>query len=536
MSGQRDMTRRGFLVVLGAGAGGLLIGCSPRGATPVQSPPSSASPATAAGTGRTPRTGGVLIDLRTTEAPGLDPHLVALMANFRLGSMLYQAPVWMDSALRPQPQLAQTWDIVDPQTYVFKLRPGVKFHSGREMDAEDWVFSLERVLDEKKGSQWRSSIVSVDKVEALDKATVRLKLKQPQSSLIANLSNLLILPKEVAGKPKDWLKNNADGTGPWRLDSWNPGVQMKLLKHSGYWKPGQPYLDGVTIKIIADEASIVAALRAGEAHHAVLEDAQNAALLEKVPGVVVHKTTALGTNMINVNMSDAVMANEKVRQALSLAMNRTEILNAAGAGFGEVAGALPSTFKEYYVPVSELPFYEYNPEKARKLLAEAGYPKGFDIEIISISTFPLMSLTAEVLASNWKQIGINAKVTNQDVGIWADRRLKTKDYQISTNLEFPAVDPDQFFTDAFHSTGLLSQMVNWKDPQVDALIEQGRKATDVAERKRIYHELQIQIAQKVPMLFSYAKQIVDVVSDKVQNYVPHPSSYQYSFDQTWLKA
>src|SRR5215469_10931331 len=222
----------------------------------------------------------VLVDARTTEAAGLDPHNVPALANFRVTHLMYEGLTWLDENLVIQPLLAQSWDIPDPTTYVFHLRQGVKFHNGNELTADDVKATVERILDEATGSQYRGDLLPVASVDALDKYTVRFKLNTPYSGLLAALFNVLIAPKDVKGQSLDFLKNKEIGTGPWMLDAWNPNVEMKLVRNPNYWNPGTSNLSGITIRVMPDESSIIAALRTGDVHHAVLEDNKNYDLIK----------------------------------------------------------------------------------------------------------------------------------------------------------------------------------------------------------------------------------------------------------------
>ena len=479
-------------------------------------------------------TSKVFIDARTTEAAGLDPHNVPALANFRVTHLMYEGLTWLDEKLNLQPLLAESWEIPDPTTYVFHIRQGVKFHNGVALTAEDVKATVERILDEGTGSQYRGDLLPVAGVDVIDKYIVQFRLTTPYSGLFAALFNVLIVPKEVKSRPIDFLKNRANGTGPWMLDSWNPNVEMKLVRNPNYWGSLRTNITGITIRIMPEESSIIAALRTGEVHHAVLEDNKNYDLVKSNPSLQTWRTPALGTNVININHRKEPLSKQRVRQALSMAIDRDEILQAAGSGFGAVSGPIPSSHPQWTVPIANLPFYTPDPNGARAALAEAGYPSGFDLDIIYIPQFPLMDISAQVLAAQWQKIGINASPRATEYGVWLDLRVKTFDYWISTNLDFPTLDPDQYLFNTFHTGSSPAGWDGWSDAEIDALLDQGRASTDQALRPQIYAQIQQKLCEKVAAFWSYSAEHVDVASQQVLGFKPHPTTMLFGLPDASL--
>jgi len=214
----------------------------------------------------------VFVDARTTEAAGLDPHNVPALANFRVTHLLYEGLTWLDENLVIQPMLAESWEIPDPTTYIFHIRQGVRFHNGGDLTAEDVKATIDRIMDESTGSQYRGDLLPIASVDVIDKYLVQFKLASAYSGLLSALFNVLIVPKEVRSRPLDYLKNQEVGSGPWMLESWNPNVDMHLVRNPNYWGQVTTNITGITIRIMPEESSIIAALRTGEVHHAVLED------------------------------------------------------------------------------------------------------------------------------------------------------------------------------------------------------------------------------------------------------------------------
>jgi peptide/nickel transport system substrate-binding protein len=480
------------------------------------------------------KTGGTLISATNDSPTGLDPHSVALLANFRITRLMYNSVVHLDNDLTPVPSLAESWETPDNLTYIFHLRKGVKFHSGREMDAGDVKYSLERILDEATGAWARGSFTVVSAIDTPDASTLKLTLKSPFSGLIAAMYNLLVVPKEVADQPHDYLMQHANGTGPFMLDTWTPQVEVKLKRHPEFWQQGLPYLDGVTIRMIPDENSVLAALRTGDVDHYILNDNKNFADLQKEGKLTLATVPALGTIVVNINHRKEPLSNLKVRQALSMAMNRDEILQVAGANVGVVAGPIPPTHKLYSVPIDQLAFYKQDVNGAKALLAEAGYADKLALDILYIPTYPFTELAAVTLAAQWQAIGVNAQPRATELGVWLDLRTKTFDYWISTNADFPTIDPDVYLYDTFHTGSEPAVWDAWSDPEIDALLEQGHATVDIPKRQELFATIQKMLVERCAAYWTYASSHVNVLQPYVTDFVPHPSGYPFGFEKIWL--
>ena len=486
--------------------------------------------------------GGSLVDARTTDATSLDPHNVPAAANFRIRGHVYSGLVSLDSGMSVQPDLATSWEIPDPTTYVFHLREGVMFHDGESLSADDVKFTYERILDEGTGSFIRGGILNIQEINAVDAQTIEFKLENPEGGFLSRHWQIGIVPKSVGDQPKDWLNSNAVGTGPWVLQEWKTDVEHSVARNESYFEPGIPLMDGFKVQVIPEESSIIAGIRTGIIDHAKLEDAQNFSLLQKNPNVVLYQTPSMGTNFVNINHRSGTgpgpaqgpLNDIRVRQALSLGMDRDAILNLVGAGLGTVSGHVPPSLAEYWVPPEELPFFERDIERAKQLLAEAGYADGFTMDIIYIPEFAVMQFSAELLAEQWKEIGLDATARSTEYGVWLDERVETFPYFVSTNLTFNMADPDHVLYNCFHSSGSCAQWDAWSDPEMDALLDQARQETDPAMRVQLWKDVQVMLAERIPALTSFAPIEIDVVQKWVKGYTPHPSAVQFGFKWTWL--
>lgn len=543
----KNLSRRDFLR-LGAVAGaGTLAACAaPPASTPVvvtreieklitATPgPTVAPVATATPAPSVAKKGGILVHAMTTDIPSLDPHTVALRASRQITALFYSQLLTVDTKLRVQPGRAQSWEYPDNTTILFHLRQGVKWHDGTEFTSADVVYTFQRLKDVE--SEWASGFTGVKSMTAPDKYTVKFVLEQPQAALLSALYTVHIVPASIASKPKDWLAKNVLGTGPWMVKDWQPDSKYTLIKNPNYWKPGLPYLDGVDLQIIPDETSIIAALRTGKVHLYRIQDSSNVPTLRTNPNLVVYQSPSLGTNFVNLQHRTEVIKDVRVRRALSLGMDRQAILDAAGGGLGVVSGAIPPALADYYVPPSDLKYIKYDPDQAKKLIKEYGKPVPVKIITLSGGVYTLMEVTAELLADQWRKIGCDTEVVVQEVGVWLASRLTNFDYTVSTNLSFDGADPDAILYNEFSTKGNYQQSEGFNDPQLDALLEQGRTEMDQAKRVDIYKQAQELIDDQVYELTTFAPIRVVAAQSSVKNFYAHPAENEYALEQTWLES
>ena len=482
--------------------------------------------------------GGILVDARTTDAPDLNIWFRGLTAQARILGLVYSPMVTVDPALNLTPALAESWEIKDGTNWVFYLRDGVKFHDGQPFSGEDVKYTYDAYMDEERGSTVGDFLTNVEAVNLLDPMTIEFRLEAPYGNFLLGQWMNGIASKAYADEDTFYYDDKANGTGPWILTEWKPDVEHTLRANPDYYIPGIPLMDGIRVQTIPEESTIIAGLRTGIIDHAFLEDNQNFSLVQKSPDLVIHQHAGLGScyAMVNPNGTgaDGPLTDKRVRQAMSLGMDREAILNLVGGGLGSVSGWFPASQPAYYTPVSELPLYVRDIDRAKQLLTDAGYPDGFKMDIITISTFPVMKLTGDLLVEQWKEIGIDATARHQEVGLWVDD-LIAGNYGVSTNLCGGELDPDGHPRNFLHSEGTVAQWIGLVDPEISAHIDAARGEADRAEQNRLYKELQLEIIDKGYIYYTYSPAEIDVVQRWVKNYSPNPlEAIQIFFAQTWL--
>jgi len=483
--------------------------------------------------GQTPRDGGTFISARTTEATGLDPQLVPAFSRSARSPLMYNQLVRFEPDMTAVPELAESWQVSpDGLTWTFKLRQGVKFHDGQELTSADVKFTFDRLFEKSPG---KSDFIAVDKVEPAGKHAVRFVTKEPFAGLLAALGGFWgFIINEAGVKKHGDLNKAAVGTGPFMLEDWKVEQQMTLKKNPAYFKKGLPHVDQVFLRIIPDEANIVAALRTGQIHHAFIEDNKNLNLLKDEKTLTGYRSSRLGYDFLNINASRGPLKDVRVRQAISWAVDRAQIMRVAASGFGRLTAPATAPMKQWQLPEEQwMKYYKPDVERAKKLMAEAGQSAGFSVKLGVIPTFPTMVSGAPVVAAQLKRIGINVEIENVEYAVWIKRWL-AKDFDLTMNTTPGYADPDTAFFRALHST--KGQNWNsWSVPDLDALLEEGRRTMDAKKRKEIYDRAQIMILENVPHLWLFSADTIDFVQATVKGFRQHPTTLLYGFEGVWFE-
>ncbi|MDW2876451.1 MULTISPECIES: ABC transporter substrate-binding protein [Bacillaceae] len=459
------------------------------------------------------------------EPAGLDPHKTPAHSSVRIYSQIYNGLVKFDDKMEVVGDLAVEWEQPDDQTYVFNLREGVKFHNGNEMTAEDVKYSFERILAEETASHIASYFANVDSIEVLGDYQVQFNLKSPDATFLSNLTNssAVVVSKEVVEENGD-LQQVAVGTGPFKFEEWVPDSKVVLVKNEDYYEESLPKLDEVVYYTMKDEASRMSAIRTGEVDLTTV-NAKSASLLAKDDKIEVKDYQSLEYSYVGFNVNVKPLNDPKVRQALSLATNRKAIADVVWNGDAVVSGPVAPSMGDWAIDVAENELYANDAEKAKSLLAEAGYPDGFDITITTASTYPDMVDTAQILQQQWKEIGVNAEIKQIEWGEYIDTWLNTSaDVLIGRNGS--GTDPDRAMQYFFHTEG-SANVWGFSDADYDKLVESGKTTLDAAKRKEIYTEAQEKLIDLSPNLFLVSPMKYVAVRKSVEGFTPYPHNGEY---------
>ncbi|MDD3903450.1 MAG: ABC transporter substrate-binding protein [Sphaerochaeta sp.] len=451
------------------------------------------------------------------EAVGLDPHIVTAFSSMRRLDLLYSRLVRLDENMKVVPDLAESWEIPNNLTYIFHLKKGVKFHNGREMVAEDVKYSLERVLDPTTASPGRSYISSIKDIEVIDEYTIKLVLSAPLASLLDALTsnNISIVPKEAV-EANGNLQRVAVGTGPYMLKEWVVDNSMTLVRNPNYFEKDLPATDTIIFRVIPEEASLYAGVKSGNLDLATINDGATIRQAKNDKNVVVMSKPGMNVRVFSFNNEKKPFDDVRVRQAVALALDRSEILTMAEYGMGQTTGPIPISAKEWAIAPEDLAFGKPDYAKAKQLLAEAGYPNGFSFDIVCSSTYEGGLAVAQVAQSQLKNIGLTANLDVVEWGNYIDRWVK-RDFSAMIELRGGSSEPDRFLFRSLHSTGGVNNFM-FKDAETDALLELGRAQTVPSERKATYDKLQQVLTEKAPLIFLYSPNENQVLSPLVQGF------------------
>lgn len=485
--------------------------------------------------------GGEIIVGIVYEPPALDPIHQQADATTSVTVLMYQGLVYTDWSGTVQPLLATDWSVSDDGlTWTFSLREGVTFHNGEPLTAADVKYSYDYIRSGECGCAGSVYLNAIDEITVVDDHTVEIRLSSPNSAILAGLDNKLsgIFPEGYFDNPnaQAQLNQKSVGTGPFMLEEFIPNQSITLVRNPDYWQPGVPYLDAVTFVTVPDGNSLINGLRNKRIDLALLARPQDVEQLSSIESLNAQQQISWVQKSLDLQVGAGVTANEKVRQAISLAIDKEQILQAAVQGHGEVIGLLPAGMQERWgAPLDELPFQEQDIDRAKELLAEAGYPNGLDLKITTIIGFDWMTPAAETLAAQLAQAGIRATIQRQDLGVWIDNWGGRSFTDITLNDWGTVPDPSLLFDAHFQMRPVGNDFRNWNNERGTELLTQAKQATSYEERYAHYKEFQTLLAETAPTIPLFTSYITAVSQDSVHNYDQHPSGWYFGLIKTWVE-
>ncbi|WP_338608666.1 ABC transporter substrate-binding protein [Pelagibacterium nitratireducens] len=420
-------------------------------------------------------------------------------------------------------ELAESWEIVDPTTYVLKLRQNVVFHDGDTFDAEDAKVSLDRMRDPTGTSALASQLSSIAEVNVIDPYTIELKLSEP------NVVVLSILASSTAHVlSKEWLETEPDlttemnGTGPFMFIEFEPGVRTVLERNPNYWKEGLPYLDRLVAIPYADDSSRINALRSGEVN-----------FIEYVPYVEFDSLrqddqfdlqSGVGPyNILVLNINEEPFDDIRVRQALNYLIDREQLIMLVSEGEGTpMQVGLLQPDDPFYS--ADLETWTFDPDRALELIQEAGYDGFSDIGFtLTSSTVTIHQDMATVVQALLQGFGMNVSIEIVDVPTLLEYRGNGAYVAMMDGYSNAYQDPDAY-SRYFETGGAgYANAVGLSDEILDEMIDRGRAATDVAERKEAYHEFEERLIELAPWYFGFFRPQGEAMIQDVNGYRRWPS-------------
>jgi peptide/nickel transport system substrate-binding protein len=504
-----------------------------------------------------PKRGGIL-HVRGWDPPHFDPHLTRNFMTHTALSFVYNKLLRhkVGPDVRPgtfiiEPDLAERWEEPDDTTYIFHLRQGVKWHNkppvnGRELIAEDVKFSFDRFLT-IEGNPERQLLESVDRVEVVDRYTVKFLLKEPFVWLLDILANAMcmwIVAPEVGAKYGDFKKvETAIGTGPFLLESYEPNVKTIFKRNPDYFRQGLPYVDGVEWLVVQDESTGLAMYRtgqldAGPGGNWTVRQEDLEGLKKSHPHLRYQDMLAINATTIWMRTDQPPFNDVRVRCAISQAIDRQGLIDAVYLR-GEPSPAIGRGLAEWSLPIDQLgegaKYYQYDPKEAKRSLAAAGYAKGFRTQLTASSGYGRDLIEAVQLVQRYlKDVGVEAELKIQEYGAYQATTGQGKFEGMAMGPFSVAWEGDSslygpYMPDQPRNRGHVN------DPKLTALAKEQRRTKDLEVRKKILADFQRYAAEQQYYVYLFSVMITSSWQPYMKNY-SHNLTFDYGsrVAEVWL--
>lgn len=483
----------------------------------------------------------------------LDPALVVDVSGGMLTAKLFNGLVKYGEGMKIVPDIAENWDISNNgKIYTFYLKQGVRFTNGREVEASDFKYSIERVLNPstKSPRTWvfdrilgakdfmRGSprcgkteaclVVDCSGLVIKDKYTLQIILKEPFAPFLGFLSMPAgyVVPKEEVEKWGEDFSRHVIGTGPFKLDQWQSDEKIVLMANPDYFDT-KPKIKKLEYRIIPEELTAWAEFEAGNLDAIAIPSSEferiinNPKRLASLWQKYIVSQAGMNVYYLGLNCRKPPFDKIEIRQALNYAIDKEVILNTVLKNRGISShGSIPPGIEGYS---TEIKPYPYNPQKAKELLIKAGFPDGISMKIYQKNSREVLEIT-EILQAQLKEAGIQAEIVQLE---WTTLKEminqgKTDAFYLAWIADYP--DAENFIAPLFHSRnfGILGNRAFYKNPDIDKLIDQAQQITNAKERIKLYQEIESKIHEECPWVFLWHQKEFSVHQPWVKGYVSYP--------------
>ena len=434
-----------------------------------------------------------LVVQTATEPPGLD--LTATPASATAAVVLYniqECLVKVDERGKIVPWLAERWHTSDNRNYTFFLKKGVRFHNGRELKAADVKFVIERAMNPETKHPYPRYYEAIGDIIVKDDYTITFSLKAPTANFLLNMARQgsVIYPREAV----DTLKSAPVGTGPFTVAEWVRGDRIVLKRFADYHTKGLPKVDQVTFRFIPDPNAALAALKAGDIDASLFGlGPEHVADLRKDGRfeVIVGETT--NDVIMAMNNSRKPFTDVRVRRAVTHAINKADVVKLAMFGMGRVIGSNVDPLNPYFVDLANA--VPYDPAKAKKLLAEAGYPNGFEAVLKVAPQYYYTVRAGEVIVDQLAKVGVTVKIEQIEWGQWLSRVWKEADYDLTIIGHAEAWDIANYAKPKYY--------YRYDSAKFQNLFDKSEVTLDDKARREQYAQMQRMLAEDAPVVFLF---------------------------------
>jgi peptide/nickel transport system substrate-binding protein len=428
-----------------------------------------------------------------TEPPGLD--LTATPASATAAVVFYnvqESLVKVDRQGKLVPWLAERWNTSDNKNYTFFLKRGVRFHNGRELKAADVKFVIDRAMNPETKHPAVANYAAISDIIVKDDYTITITLKNTTANFLLTMARQgsVIYPREAV----ETLKSEPIGTGPYKVAEWVRGDRIVLVKNPDYHVKGLPKLDRVTYRFIPDPNAALAALKAGDVDATMfglgpehIPDLQKDARFQ----VIIGETT--NDVIMSMNNSKKPFNDVRVRRAVTYGINKPEVVKGAMFGLGRVIGTNVDPLNPYFVDMSGA--MPYDPGKAKKLLAESGYPNGFEAVLKVAPQYYYTVRTGEVLVDQLQKVGVKIKIEQIEWGQWLSRVWKDADYDLTIIGHAEAWDISNYANPKYY--------FRYDNADFQKLFQQSETTVDDKARRELYVKMQKKLVEDAPVVWLY---------------------------------
>src|SRR5712691_7299348 len=428
-----------------------------------------------------------------TEPPGLD--LTATPASATAAVVFYniqEALVKVDRHGKLVPWLAERWHTTDNRNYTFFLKRGVRFHNGRELRAADVKYVFDRAMNPETKHPYPGYYAAIGDIIVRDDYTITSALKSLNANFLLNLARQgsVIYPREAV----DTLKSEPIGTGPYKLAEWVRGDRIVLVQNPDYHVKGLPKLDRVTYRFIPDPNAALAALKAGDIDVSTFGlGPEHVTALRKDPRFTAIVGDTTNDVILAMNNSRTPYRDVRVRRALTYAIDRPEILKGAMFGLGRILGTNVDPLNPYFVDLANA--MPYDPTRAKKLLAAAGYPNGFDTVLKVAPQYYYTVRTGEIVTNQLARVGVRVKIEQIEWGQWLARVWKEADYDLTIIGHAEAWDIDNYANPKYY--------FRYDSPKFQELHRQSLQTLDDKARRELFVRMQHTLVEDAPAVWLY---------------------------------
>lgn len=453
----------------------------------------------------------------------LDPHGSTDQNTHDVCYQMYEPLVTVGVSGEIVPCLATEWNWVDDYTLDLTLRDGVTFHNGSEFSAEDVMYSLKRAAESEFTAAYLENVL-LDECSILENGQVQIKLETPNSAFLSRLSQVMMIDGDTWNEEEN--PASPVGTGAYKFVNWYDGDRIEFAAYDGYWGDAAGY-QNLTLRFIPESASRALEIEAGTADIALSVQASDVMTLESNPDVSLYSTPCYMITYLGYDCGKEPYSSREVRQALSYAIDKESICNVVYSSLATPAnhGRMSEVYWGY--AGDEVTSYEYDPEKARELLAEAGYENGFDMTLTLSESDQDQIMMSEIIQSQLSEVGINVQIEILENATYLDQIVEGGFDAFLCNSVGSSADPGEALKSFISTRPTWSNTTRYQNEELTAMIEKGQQTIDEEEKYDIFLEAQKIVADECPWVFLVHNEVTFAARNTVTGMTAYPSTAHY---------